>query len=58
LTDAVNCAVVIGMSKIPTFAAFVLFLTITSVDAENFTRSQIIVFTNIVLAKVTVEHCP
>jgi hypothetical protein len=48
------------MSKIPTFAAFVLFLfkTITSADAENLMGSQRIVFANIVLAKVTVEHCP
>jgi hypothetical protein len=59
-THAVNCAVVIGMSKIRTFAAFVLFLflIITSVNAKNFSGSQIVVFTKIVLAKVTIEHCP
>lgn len=58
-THAANCTVVLGMSKIPTFAAFVLFLflTITPVDAKNFSESQIVVFTNIVLAKVTIEHC-
>lgn len=44
------------MSKITTII-FILFLTTTSVYAGHFTKSQKIVFENIVLAKVTAEHC-